>query len=181
MSNFVFEEGFRKGGAGGKYGFGDEFNRMEMTPNQIQGFALQNAMERNYYSFIDNKEKRKTLVKEMEELESFRFMNVNFVAASLVIIDQFLEGVELSEFPQRLKNFIFNDKEIMDNFLPNLLDKDRLEKPSKISLAKKILFSYIFKILSYRSNPEANREKEFDELVEREPEIFQPSVSSPRY
>jgi hypothetical protein len=35
MSELVFEEGFRKAGTGGMYGDGEEFNRMEMTPNQI--------------------------------------------------------------------------------------------------------------------------------------------------
>lgn len=180
MSELVFEEGFRKAGEGGKYGDGEEFNRMEMTPNQIQGYNLKNAMERNYLNFIQNKDKRVELVREMEQIETFRYMNVEYVAASLILIDQYLKEVELENIPSYLKNYIFNDDEIMENFVPNLIIKENLEKPSKISLCKKILFSYIFKILNFRSNPE-NRKETFDLKEEREGELYSPSVSSPNY
>lgn len=180
MSELVFEEGFRKGGVGGRYGDGEEFNRMEMTPNQIQGYNLKNAMERNYLNFVQNKDKRMEFVREMEQIDTFRYMNVEYVAASLIIIDQYLREVELENIPGYLKNYIFNDDEIMENFLPNLIIKENLEKISKIVLCKKILFSYIFKILIFRSNPE-NKKETFDLKEERDGEIYSPSVSSPTY
>ena len=179
MSELVFEEGFRKAGTGGMYGDGEEFNRMEMTPNQIQGYNLKNVMERNYLNFVQNKDKRMEFVREMEQLETFRYMNVEYVAVSLILIDQYLKEVELENIPSYLKNYIFNDNEIMENFLPNLIIKENLEKPSRIVLCKKILFSYIFKILSFRSNPEHKRET-FDLKEERE-DIYSPNVSSPMY
>jgi len=180
MSELVFEEGFRKSGTGGMYGDGEEFNRMEMTPNQIQGYNLKNAMERNYLNFVQNKDKRMEFVREMEQIETFRYMNVEYVAASLIIIDQYLKEVELENIPGYLKDYIFNDNEIMENFLPNLIIKENLEKTSKIVLCKKILFSYMFKILNFRSNPE-NKKETFDLKEERDGEIYSPSVSSPTY
>jgi hypothetical protein len=180
MSELVFEEGFRKAGQGGMYGDGEEFNRMEMTPNQIQGYNLKNAFERNYLNFVQNKDKRIQFVREMEQIETFRYMNVEYVAASLIIIDQYLKEVELQNIPEYLKNYIFNDNEIMGNFLPNLIIKENLEKPSRIVLCKKILFSYMFKILNFRSNP-GNKKETFDLKEEREGELYSPSISSPTY
>ena len=180
MSELVFEEGFRKAGMGGMYGDSEEFNRMEMTPNQIQGYNLKNILERNYLNFVQNKDKRMEFVREMEQIETFRYMNVEYVAASLIIIDQYLREIELENIPSYLKNYIFNDKEIMENFFPNLIIKENLEKISKIVLCKKILFSYMFKILNFRSNPENKRET-FDLKEEREGEIYSPNVGSPVY
>jgi hypothetical protein len=178
MSELVFEEGFRKDG--GRYGDGEEFNRMEMTPNQIQGYHLKNAFERNYLNFIQNKDKRMQFVREMEQIETFRYMNVEYVAASLIIIDQYLKEVELENIPGYLKNYIFNDNEIMENFLPNLIIKENLEKPSRIILCKKILFSYMFKILNFRSNLE-HRKETFDLKEDRDGDIYSPSINSPNY
>ena len=119
MSELVFEEGFRKSGTGGMYGDGEEFNRMEMTPNQIQGYNLKNAMERNYLNFVQNKDKRMEFVREMEQIETFRYMNVEYVAASLIIIDQYLKEVELGKISSYLKDYTTKDSDFMENFLPN--------------------------------------------------------------
>ena len=179
MTELVFEEGFRKAGVGGRYGDGTEFNRAEMTPNQVQAYILQSVFERNYLDYVQSKEKRREFMNEMEQIESFRYMNVEYVAVALIIIDQYLRDVEPEDIPSSLKDYIFNDNDIMNNFLPNLIIKENLEKPSRISLCKKILFSYIFKIISNRVNPGNNRET-FDNKEERK-DIYSPSVSSPTY
>ena len=119
-------------------------------------------------------------VREMEQIETFRYMNVEYVAASLIIIDQYLKEVELENIPGYLKDYIFNDNEIMENFLPNLIIKENLEKPSRIILCKKILFSYMFKILNFRSNLE-HRKETFDLKEARDGDIYSPSINSPNY
>jgi hypothetical protein len=179
MTELVFEEGFRKAGVGGRYGEGAEFNRGEMTPNQVQAYNLQNVFERNYLDYVQSKDKRREFMNEMEQIDSFRYMNVEYVAVALIIIDQYLREIEPENIAEFLKIYIFNDDDIMNVFLPNLIIKENLEKPSRISLCKKILFSYIFKIIMNRVNP-GNNKQTFDNKEERK-DIYSPSVSSPTF
>ena len=128
MSELVFEEGFRKAGVGGRYGDGIEFNRAQMTPNQIQAYILQTVFERNYLDFVPTKDKRREFMNEMEQIENFRYMNTEYVAVALILIDQYLRDLEPENIPYTLKNYIFNADSIMNTFLPNLIIKENLIK-----------------------------------------------------
>jgi hypothetical protein len=173
MSFLVFQQGFQKPGQG-NYSNYDETQKNEMTPLQVQGISLKVELD-NRYGTIIPKEKRNKWVNEMMQIDDFRYMNTKFVAAALVIIDQELEYINIAEMPETLKNVVFPNKQIIDKYTDNLVDKSRRkDKDFTESLVKKILFSYIWKIYHSR---EESIEPGMEEYTEANTEIKIPDVT----
>jgi hypothetical protein len=110
----------------------------------------------------------------MTQMEGFRYMNTKFVAAALIILDQYLQNVSLEDYEnffKILKTVIFNDEKIMNEFLDNLIDKNTKKEgvTALEALTKRILFNYIYKISQFRYNNENttyNVSNEYKEKVE---------------
>jgi hypothetical protein len=151
MSFLVFQQGFQKSGQG-TYSNYEESQKNEMTPLQVQGISLRSELD-NRYGTVINKEKRIKWANEMMQIEAFRYMNVKFVAAALVIIDQELEYISITEMPEVLKTVVFPNKQVIDKYIDNLVDKSRRkDKDFTETLVKKVLFSYIWKIYHSRED-----------------------------
>jgi hypothetical protein len=165
MSFLVFQAGYEKYGEG-KYGGYSETQKNEITPMQVQGIALRAELDNKYGNMIQ-KEKRIKFVNEMMQIDAFRYMNPKFVAASLIIIDQDLEYIDLPEVPETLKTLIFPNKQIMDKYIENLVDKSRRkDKDFTEALIKKILFNYIYKIYQSRESPAEFFTEGYEEIPE---------------
>jgi len=163
MSYLDFQAGFEKYGEG-KYGSYDITQKNEMTPMQVQSISLRAELD-NKYGNIIQKEKRIKWTNEMMQIDAFRYMNTKFVAASLVIIDQDLEYIDLPEVPETLKTLVFPNTQIMNKYIDNLVDKSRRkDKDFTESLVKKILFNYIYKIYQSRESPFEKYEEEYQEI-----------------
>jgi hypothetical protein len=152
--NLNFNLGFQKAGQS-NYGLYDGAARSEMTPIQVQGFILRSYISNVYGEKISSSQKIFQWSDEMTQMDSFRYMNTKFVAASLIIIDQYLQDVSLEDYEnffKVLKTVIFNDDKIMNIYLDNLIDKTvKKENASYIEgLTKRILFNYIYKISQFR-------------------------------
>jgi len=152
MSFLVFQQGFQKPGAGTSSSY-DETQKNEMTPLQVQSISLRSELDNRYGSVVP-KEKRIKWANEMMQIDAFRYMNVKFVAAALVIIDQELEYINITEMPGALKTIIFPNKQVIDKYIDNLVDKSRRkDKDFTETLVKKVLFGYIWKIYHSREDP----------------------------
>jgi hypothetical protein len=104
-------------------------------------------------------------------------MNTKFVAAALIIIDQYLQDVDFEDFENYfkvLKTGIFSNEKIMNKFLDNLIDKFS-KKENTENLAKIILFNYIYKIAQFRVNSKPEIGK--DEYKQKAPELEYPNIA----
>lgn len=165
MSFLVFQQGFQKPGQA-TYSSYEESHKNEMTPLQVQAISLRSELDNRYGSII-SKEKRIKWSNEMMQIESFRYMNVKFVAAALVIIDQELEYINITEMPETLKTIVFPNKQVIDKYIDNLVDKSRRkDKDFTETLVKKVLFSYIWKIYHSREDGTAGINEYEDAQVE---------------
>lgn len=178
--NLNFNLGFQKAGQS-NYGLYDGSARSEMTPIQVQGFILRSYISNTYGEKVTSSQKIYQWSDEMTQMETFRYMNTKFVAAALIIIDQYLQDVSLADYENFLKiikTVIFNDETIMNEYLDNLIDKS-LKKDSlqvQEALTKRILFNYIYKISQFRYNESVSKTSNDDRYKNLEAEISYPNV-----
>lgn len=174
--NLNFNLGFQKAGQS-NYGLYDGGTRSEMTPIQVQGFILRSYISSTYGDIVSSSQKIFQWSEEMTQIESFRYMNTKFVAAALIIIDQYLQDVDFEDYENYfkiLKTGIFSNEKIMNKYLDNLIDKFS-KKENTENLAKIILFNYIYKISQFRYNNKPKIGK--DEYKQRTPEPEYPNVA----
>jgi hypothetical protein len=169
--NLNFNLGFQKAGQS-NYGLYDGAARSEMTPIQIQGFILRSYISNIYGEKVSSSQKIYQWSEEMTQMEAFRYMNTKFVAAALIILDQYFQDINFEDYEnffKILKTVIFNDEKIMNEYLDNLIDKSsRKEGIAAIeALTKRILFNYIYKISQFRySHTNSGSLNEYQEKVE---------------
>lgn len=169
--NLNFNLGFQKAGQS-NYGLYEGTARSEMTPVQVQGFILRSYISNVYGEKVSSSQKIYQWSDEMTQMEGFRYMNTKFVAAALIILDQYLQDVSLEDYEnffKILKTVIFNDEKIMNEYLDNLIDKTtRKEGAAALeALTKRILFNYIYKISQFRYNNESySSSNEYKEKVD---------------
>jgi hypothetical protein len=174
--NLNFNLGFQKAGQS-NYGLYDGSARGDMTPIQIQGFILRSYISSTYGDIVTSSQKIFQWSEEMTQMETFRYMNTKFVAAALIIIDQYLQDVDFEDFENYfkvLKTGIFSNEKIMNKFLDNLIDKFS-KKENTENLAKIILFNYIYKIAQFRVNSKPEIGK--DEYKQKAPELEYPNIA----
>jgi transcription termination factor NusB len=175
--NLNFNLGFQKAGQS-NYGLYDGAARSIMTPIQVQGFILRSYIANVYGEKVTSSQKIYQWSEEMIQMEAFRYMNTKFVAAALIIIDQYLQDVSLEDYEnffKVLKTVIFNDDKIMNVYLDNLIDKTlKKESLSYIEgFTKRILFNYIYKISQFRLN---NKPSSGPSEYKQKDEISYPNV-----
>jgi transcription termination factor NusB len=177
--NLNFNLGFQKAGQS-NYGLYDGSARSEMTPIQVQGFILRSYIANVYGEKVSSSQKIYQWSVEMTEMEAFRYMNTKFVAAALIIIDQYLQDVSLEDYEnffKVLKTVIFNDDKIMNVYLDNLIDKTLKKEGSSYieAFTKRILFNYIYKISQFRLN---NKTGSGPSEYKQKEEITYPHISN---
>jgi hypothetical protein len=176
MNTIDFREGFKKDGFSG-----DVLPRIEMTPNKVQSFELRKHLSTIYGKYA-KKEKINQWCDEMENIEQFFHMNVKFVAAALLIIYRNLTDIEYPTEPEQLaevspilKDVVFSNPNIMEEYLSNMIDQNRRNEKSSVDfLSKKVLFTYIYKILTTRLYSSGKS-------IERDFEEYEPAPSEVSY
>ena len=158
MSDFDFGQDFnRKGEKNSQYGPDYTFPNVEEFKGKVsQGEALVKFLQ-NKFGNIDKK-KRYDWRDEMLELNSFEFMNVEYLGSALILIDTYYNNQ--NESYQNVFKMVFRSDTIMEPFYDLLIEKSKKKtdvdyETRKLS-CKQFLYSYIFKVLFFRAyrNPD---------------------------
>ncbi len=174
-----FEKGFTKPGEG-RYGGGFEMlPKNEMTPIEAQQIGLKIYLSKMFDRTTLPTDKIYRWTQELVQMNSFVTMNIEFLSSALMILDS-IESEPSYTYPELtdyLKE-VFQNSSFLKPYIQNLGEKTRRkDKKTTDLLIKKLLFSYIFKIASFRYYLRESIEQP-KTYVERAPEIEFPSIAS---
>jgi hypothetical protein len=119
--------------------------KRQMTPGLINVYALKKVLEA-YSGMNITKDLREAWSREMQEMETVRYLSMDHLAIALIMIHIYMYGsmaIEPSHFDQ-LQN------PTMAQFLERLRLNSRNTDSSTIRKHKEVILSYIFAVLLFR-------------------------------
>ena len=161
MNNLAYEKeqdfARKDGSAGSKFSSSDYSSKLgPISENQRRGEELKDILSKNYDVSL---ERRKQLQVEMEQIEYLRYMNMKYLAASLVILDRLEEYKKELEYEGEVEDTYFEDYMYslftgpeFDYFMNKLVYEKSEDNPSYRALVKSILLSYCHKIFRWRTS-----------------------------
>ena len=144
-----------------------------MTPGLINVYALKKVLEA-YSGMNITKDLREAWSREMQEMETVRYLSMDHLAIALIMIHIYMYGsapIEPSHFDQ-------SQNPTMTQFLERLrLNNSRNTDPSTIRKHKEVIVSYIFAVLMFRQR-NADVPQTIVENIEDpdEPEVQPPNM-----
>jgi hypothetical protein len=144
--NLQFEEGFVKKGKPLTYGGADyKPSTGTKTLEQIQIDRIRNELSK--YDITENR--KYDLSNEMLNLNSVKNMNAKYLAAVLVILEDFIGSYnEEEEFITFIAE-VLNNKDYIKPYIDRLAENNDI---SYIKLVKSVLLSYLYKVCVNRRN-----------------------------
>lgn len=144
--NLEYEQDFVKKGKGSKFGSSDFSIKNPRDTKSIQIDKLKNELQK-----YDITEKRRyEILSEMEKLNSIEYMNMKYLAAVIVIAEEF-NGRYQEDETEFIYDF-FHNKKLVDKYISKIAETEKENNLNYIKLVKSVLFSYLHKLLLNRKN-----------------------------
>jgi hypothetical protein len=141
--NLEFEQDFVKKGKGiSKYGGADFGGRGPRDIKSEQLDKLKSELQK--YDITENR--RYKIANEMEALNSIEYMNMKYLAAVIMMFEDYTGSYQDEESLNAYLYEILNDKNRIKFYINKVADIDKEKDSSYIKLVKSILWSYAYKL-----------------------------------
>jgi hypothetical protein len=147
--NLEFEQDFVKKGKGiSKYG-GADFGAK--GPRDIKSDQIDKLkVELQKYDITENR--RYKIASEIESLNSVEYMNMKYLAAVIMMFEEYNGSYQDEDNVNAYLYDILNDKNRIKFFINKVADIDNEKDNGYIKLVKSILWSYAYKLFTNRKN-----------------------------
>ena len=145
--NFDFEQDFVKSGKGAKHSTttfvvkGSDFKSKQLDRLK---------MELQKYDILDTK--RYKIATEMEAMNSIEYMNMKYLAAVIMIFEDYKGDYQDEDDVNAYLYELFKDKSKINFFVNKVMDNEKEKDNSYIKLIKSILLSYSYKLFKNRKS-----------------------------
>jgi hypothetical protein len=145
--NFDFEQDFVKQGKGAKHS-GTTFivKGSDFKSKQLDRLKL----ELQKYDISDTK--RYKIASEMEAMNSIEYMNMKYLAAVIMIFEDYKGDYQDEDEVNTYLYDLFKDKQKISFFVNKVMDNEKEKDKSYIKLIKSILLSYSYKLFKNRKS-----------------------------
>jgi hypothetical protein len=142
--NYEFEQGFTKPGAS-RFSSNEFALNLSSASIQVQNQVKKLGPELEKYSNISS-DIRYRLKNEMTKINDVRYMNMEYLAATLSILESMkTEGYSSEDFEEYMIEFLNNDKKF-EPYYKKILSVKKEQNSGYKNLVKKVIFSYAYKI-----------------------------------
>jgi hypothetical protein len=145
--NFDFEQDFIKNGKGGKHSATTFIVKSsDFKSKQLDKLKI----ELQKYDILDTK--RYKIATEMEAMNSIEYMNMKYLAAVIMIFEDYKGDYQDEDDVNAYLYELFKDKSKISFFINKVMDNEKDKDNSYIKLIKSILLSYSYKLFKNRKS-----------------------------